>query len=62
MKEVKEKDGQILSPLLFSSLTMWLQPQQEKMDMISIKFTLLFNLFPTSSELIFITQPDGESQ
>jgi hypothetical protein len=25
-------------------------------------FTLLFNLFPTSSELFFITQPDGESQ
>jgi hypothetical protein len=25
-------------------------------------FTLLFNLFPTSSELTLITQPDGESQ
>jgi hypothetical protein len=65
MKEVKEKDGQFLSSVLFSSLPQcdYNHNKEKEIDMISI--ILLCSsicLFPTSSELTFITQPDGESQ
>jgi hypothetical protein len=62
MKEVKEKMVNFFhpcySPLYHSVITITTRKDGSDIN----NFTLLFNLFPISSELTFITQPDGESQ
>jgi hypothetical protein len=62
MREVKEKDGQFLSLLLFSSLPQCdYNHKKEKMDMISIILPCSsICMFPIPFELTFITQEDGE--
>jgi hypothetical protein len=61
-KEVKEKMVNFFhpcySPLYHSVIT--ITTIKDGYDINN--FTLLFNLFPTSSELTFIIQPDSKSQ
>jgi hypothetical protein len=62
MKEVKEKMVNFFhpcySPVYHNVITITTRKDGSDIN----NFTLLFNLFPTSSELTLITQSEGESQ